>query len=110
MPAFMRSFLMEIILLIFQDQLMNATNQEKDGSFGNNVYYKKFGAFTQVTKTFFDEKLKLFGSIRFDYNPEFDPKFTPRLAAVYTLKENIISGSPTSKVIVSRHCLKHYHM
>ncbi|HEV8286578.1 MAG TPA: TonB-dependent receptor [Chitinophagaceae bacterium] len=60
----------------------------KDGSFGDNVYYKKFGAFTQVTKTFFDEKLKLFSSLRFDYNPEFDPKFTPRLAAVYTVKEN----------------------
>lgn len=59
----------------------------KDGSFGNNVYYKKYGAFTQVTKTFFGEKLKLFGSVRFDYNPEFDPKFTPRLAAVYTLKQ-----------------------
>src|SRR5262249_27240288 len=28
-----------------------------------------------------------FGSLRFDYNPEFDPKFTPRLAAVYTLKD-----------------------
>ncbi len=60
---------------------------EKDGSFGDNVDYKKFGVFTQVTKTFFDEKLKLFGSIRFDYNPEFDPKLTPRLAAVYTLKD-----------------------
>ncbi len=60
----------------------------KDGSFGDNIYYKKFGAFTQVTKTVFDDKLKLFGSLRFDYNPEFDPKFTPRLAAVYTLKQN----------------------
>ncbi|HEY2720731.1 MAG TPA: TonB-dependent receptor, partial [Chitinophagaceae bacterium] len=60
---------------------------EKDGSFGNDVYYKKFGAFSQVTKTFFHDKLKLFGSLRFDYNPEFDPKFTPRLAAVYTLKD-----------------------
>jgi outer membrane cobalamin receptor len=59
----------------------------KDGSFGNNVYYKKFGLFSQVTKTFFKDKLKLFGSLRFDYNPEFDPKFTPRLAAVYTFKE-----------------------
>jgi outer membrane receptor protein involved in Fe transport len=59
----------------------------KDGSFGSNVYYKKFGAFTQLTKTFFDDKLKLFGSLRFDYNPEFDPKFTPRLAAVYTVKQ-----------------------
>ncbi|WP_081170776.1 TonB-dependent receptor [Niastella populi] len=55
--------------------------------FGANVYYKKFGGFTQVTKTFFNDKLKLFGSLRFDYNPEFDPKFTPRLAAVYTANQ-----------------------
>lgn len=60
----------------------------KDGSFGNNVHYKKFGVFTQVTKTFFQEKLKLFGSIRFDDNPEFDPKFTPRVAAVYTVRQH----------------------
>jgi outer membrane receptor protein involved in Fe transport len=59
----------------------------KDESFGSDLYYKKFGAFTQLTKKFFDEKLKLFGSLRFDYNPEFDPKFTPRLAAVYTLNK-----------------------
>lgn len=58
-----------------------------DGSFGDDVYYKKFGGFGQVTKTFFDEKLKLFGSVRVDYNPEFDPKLTPRLAAVYTVAE-----------------------
>lgn len=55
--------------------------------FGSNVLYKKFGGFAQVTKTFFDEKLKLFGSLRYDYNPEFDPKFTPRLAAVYTFNQ-----------------------
>lgn len=58
-----------------------------DGSFGSNIYYKKFGAFAQLTKTFFDEKLKLWGSLRTDYNPEFKPKFTPRLAAVYTVNE-----------------------
>ncbi len=58
-----------------------------DGSFGKNVFYKKFGAFTQATKTLFDEKLKLFGSVRVDYNPKFDPKFTPRLAAVYTVND-----------------------
>ncbi|HWJ90360.1 MAG TPA: TonB-dependent receptor, partial [Flavisolibacter sp.] len=59
----------------------------KDGSFGNNIYYKKFGAFTQVTKTLFKEQLKLFGSIRYDYNPEFDPRLTPRVAAVYTFRQ-----------------------
>lgn len=61
---------------------------EKDGTYGSNVYYKKFGGFVQATKTFFDDKLKIFASLRYDYNPEFDPKFTPRVAAVYTLKEH----------------------
>jgi outer membrane receptor protein involved in Fe transport len=60
---------------------------EADGSFGSNTYYKKFGAFVQATKTFFNEKLKLWGSLRADHNPEFDTRYTPRLAAVYTLKE-----------------------
>ena len=59
-----------------------------DGSYGKNIHYKKVGAFTQVTKTLFEEKLKLFGSLRFDYNPEFDPKFTPRVAAVYSPDEH----------------------
>jgi hypothetical protein len=57
----------------------------KDGSFGNNVYYKKYGAFVQATKTFFEEKLKLYASLRFDHNLAFTPKLNPRIAAVYTL-------------------------
>ena len=56
-------------------------------NFGSNVYYKKFGGFVQVTKTLFDDKLKLFASLRGDYNPEFTLKFTPRVAAVYTVNQ-----------------------
>lgn len=55
-----------------------------DGSFGQNVLYRKFGAFVQITKTFFSDKLKFSGSIRADRNPEFDTKFNPRVALVYT--------------------------
>ncbi|MEO7044063.1 MAG: TonB-dependent receptor, partial [Ferruginibacter sp.] len=58
-----------------------------DGSFGSNIYYKKFGGFAQATKKLFKNKLKLWGSLRADYNPEFSAKLTPRLAAVYTYKE-----------------------
>ena len=58
--------------------------EQTDGTFGNNVYYKKVGGFVQATKTVLDNKLKMFGSLRADYNPEFDPKITPRLAAVFT--------------------------
>lgn len=61
--------------------------QDRTKPGGKNVYYKKYGGFVQLTKTFFDDKLKLFGSLRYDYNPYFDPKFNPRFAIVYTLKE-----------------------
>ena len=54
---------------------------------GKNVYYKKYGGFVQATKTFFDDRLKLFGSLRYDHNLEFDPKFNPRFAIVYTVAE-----------------------
>ncbi|MBL7743015.1 MAG: TonB-dependent receptor [Chitinophagaceae bacterium] len=59
----------------------------KDGSFGKNTYYKKVGGFVQLSRAFFEDKLKLTGSLRADYNPEFDPQFTPRLAAVYTVNK-----------------------
>lgn len=59
----------------------------EDGTYGKPIYYKKFGTFAQVTKTFFEDRLKLFGSLRLDYNPEFDPKLNPRIAAVYTYKQ-----------------------
>ena len=58
-----------------------------DGTFGKNVYYKKFGGFAQVTKTLLQDHLKLFGSIRYDYNPYFEGKWNPRVAAVYTVAE-----------------------
>lgn len=64
--------------------LAERTKADKDGSFGRNQYYSKYGAFAQVTKLFFDDKLKVSASARLDHNPEFSPKFNPRLAAVYT--------------------------
>jgi iron complex outermembrane recepter protein len=54
---------------------------------GNNVYYKKYGAFGQLTRLLLKDQLKLTGSLRVDYNPEFTPTLNPRVAAVYTLAE-----------------------
>jgi iron complex outermembrane recepter protein len=59
----------------------------KDGSFGKNTHYQKTGGFVQATKTLFKDKLKLTGSLRADKNTDFDTKFTPRIAAVYTANE-----------------------
>ncbi len=56
-----------------------------NGSFGKNIYYTKYGVFAQATKTFLEERLKLFGSLRVDQNLEFSPKINPRIAAVYTV-------------------------
>jgi len=51
---------------------------------GNNVYYSKAGAFVQASKEFFDEKLKIVGSLRYDKNLDFNGKWNPRLAVVYS--------------------------
>ena len=70
----------------FSRSIANRNKALPDGSFGDHVFYKKVGAFAQASKTFFNDKLKLVGSLRGDYNPEFTAKFTPRIAAVYTYK------------------------
>jgi outer membrane receptor protein involved in Fe transport len=59
-----------------------------DGSFGKKQDYEKYGAFVQVTKRLFSDKLKLNASIRADRNPEFDTKYNPRFAIVYSPKQN----------------------
>lgn len=56
----------------------------EDGSFGENQYYMKVGAFVQASKRFWNDKLKVNASLRADYNPEFSPKLNPRIALVYS--------------------------
>ena len=75
----------------FSRPLSERTKADKDGGFGDKQYYSKYGAFGQVTKLFFANKLKISASARLDHNPEFSPKFNPRIAAVYTAakKHNI---------------------
>jgi iron complex outermembrane recepter protein len=63
------------------------TLPDANGSFGENQYYKKYGGFVQISKLFLKEKLKVTTSARVDNNPEFSPKFNPRIALVYTAAE-----------------------
>ncbi len=72
----------------FKRPVNERTTAETDGSFGENVYYTKFGFFAQVTKKLLDYKLKLFGSVRVDQNLEFEPKVNPRIAVVYTVAKD----------------------
>jgi len=45
----------------------------------------EYGGYVQISKRFFDNKLKLTASGRYDKNQNFDGKFTPRFSAVYTV-------------------------
>ena len=72
----------------FSRPLAERTVADKNGSFGKNQYYRKYGAFAQITKLFFNDKLKLNLSARVDNNPEFTPRFNPRIAIVYTAAKN----------------------
>jgi iron complex outermembrane receptor protein len=71
----------------FSRPLDERTLPDAKGSFGKNQYYMKYGAFVQVSKLFLKDKLKVTGSARVDNNPEFSPKFNPRIAVVYTAAE-----------------------
>ncbi|KAF2331049.1 TonB-dependent receptor [Flavobacterium ginsenosidimutans] len=54
-----------------------------------NLTYQKTGAFTQVTKDFFSDKLRLGATVRMDKADYFDAKFTPQFTAVYSPKESL---------------------
>jgi hypothetical protein len=68
----------------FSRPLKDRTLPDSEGSFGANQLYRKYGAFAQITKLFFADKLKVSGSVRVDRNPEFSTKANPRIALVYT--------------------------
>ncbi|MVN21073.1 TonB-dependent receptor [Mucilaginibacter arboris] len=53
-----------------------------------SININEVGAYAQINKKLFDDKLKLTGSIRYDKNQNFDGKFTPRISGVYTIAPN----------------------
>lgn len=52
------------------------------------IKYNEFGAYAQLQKKLFEDRLKLTGSIRYDKNEFFDGFWSPRLSVVYTAGEN----------------------
>ncbi len=63
-----------------------ASFNNKDESNSNFNYYS-YGGFIQANKNLLDEKLKLTASLRVDKSDYFNPKFNPRIAAVYSPSE-----------------------
>jgi outer membrane receptor for ferrienterochelin and colicin len=59
-----------------------------------HIHTNEFGAYLQIAKKFFDDKLKLTASGRYDKNTNFQGKFTPRFSAVFEpAKDNYIRAS-----------------
>lgn len=54
----------------------------------NKIKIKESGAFVQLSRKLFDEKLKLTGSLRYDKNQNFEGRLTPRASVVYTVAKN----------------------
>ena len=58
------------------------------------IHTNEYGAYLQLSKKFFEDKLKLTASGRYDKNDNFKGKFTPRVSAVVTVApDNYIRAS-----------------
>ena len=49
------------------------------------IAINEFGVYTQVIKRFFNDRLKLTGSLRYDKNENFRGQITPRISGVFTV-------------------------
>lgn len=48
------------------------------------INYNEYGAYTQLTKRFIEDRLKFTGSIRYDKSKNFDGSVSPRVSLVYS--------------------------
>jgi hypothetical protein len=52
---------------------------------GSPINYYLFGAYTQISKGLWNEKVRITGSARYDKHEKFEGQFTPRISMVYAL-------------------------
>ncbi len=55
---------------------------------GGAIKYGQYGAYAQIGKKMFDERLKLRASLRLDKQDNFDNNYSPRISAVYSAGEH----------------------
>jgi len=60
-------------------------NDRSDGPFADGIGIWKFGAFILVSKAFFDKRMTVYGSLRYDDHQDFESQFSPRLASTLRL-------------------------
>jgi len=64
------------------------TNGTLFDDINNKITIQEGGAFVQLSKKLFEDRLKLSGSVRYDKNQNFEGRFTPRASMVYTMADN----------------------
>ncbi|PWT77923.1 MAG: TonB-dependent receptor [Bacteroidetes bacterium] len=70
----------------YRRYVLNSNGTIFDDANGS-IKVDEYGAFVQAGKRLFD-RLKLTASVRYDKNQNFDGRFTPRVAAVFTVAPN----------------------
>jgi len=55
---------------------------------GDEFTLDEFGTYVQASKSIFNNRVNLQGSLRFDKHQDFDGQFSPRFSAVYSLTPN----------------------
>lgn len=55
---------------------------------GDEFQLDEFGTYVQASKSVFDDRIDLQGSLRFDKHQDFSGQFSPRLSAVFSLTPN----------------------
>lgn len=55
---------------------------------GDEFQLDEFGAYVQASKSVFDDRVDLQGSLRFDKHQDFSGQFSPRLSAVFSITDN----------------------
>lgn len=64
------------------------TNGTLFDDLNQKITVREGGAFAQLSKNLFEEKLRITGSLRYDKSQNFDGRLTPRATMVYTLAKN----------------------
>ena len=52
------------------------------------IQFGEYGAYVQVGKSIFNDKLKLQGSVRYDKSKNFDGQFSPRISGVFSINDD----------------------
>ncbi|MEZ5008606.1 MAG: carboxypeptidase-like regulatory domain-containing protein [Chitinophagales bacterium] len=71
---------------LFTNGTVYLEDQDGDG-INERIHINEYGAYLQVGKKFFDERLKLQASARYDKNENFKGQISPRVSVVYSAGE-----------------------